>query len=256
MSQCLNKYTRSREWFIVINQGAKCYETFKEQLIDCEYAYILHDKDINEDGNTKAPHFHLYIRYSNALTLNSMSNKFDGAHIEKPNNKEYCLQYLIHRNDPEKFKYNSDNVISNISGIKEILNREWKETFDPNNIELYYNQGCTSYLKFYNRFGVIIKSYTILIEKVLKELQNQDKAKDLLSQLDTISLIKRYRNNLADDINNIDNILNEKSPERASAQDLVTYKVKTIIANLDIETQEELLKECLSLLNCLKLYSK
>lgn len=256
MSQYLNKYTRSREWFIEINQGAKCYETFKEQLIDCEYAYILHDKDINEDGNTKAPHFHLYIRYSNALTLNSMSNKFDGAHIEKPNNREYCLQYLIHRNNPEKFKYNSDDVISNISGIKDILNREWKETFDANNIELYYNQGCTSYLKCYRRFGAIIKPYQNFIEKIIKELQNEDKAKDLLSQIDTISLLIRYKNNLADDINNIDNILNEKSPERASAQDLVTYKVKTIISSLDIEKQENILKECLSLLNCLKLYNK
>ena len=84
-------------------------------------------------------------------------------------------------------------------------------------------------------------------------MQNQDRAKDLLSQLDTISLIIRYRNNLVDDINNIDNILNEKSPERASAQDLVTYKVKTIISSLDIEKQENILKECLSLLDCLKL---
>ena len=185
-----------------------------------------------------------------------MSNKFDGAHIEKPNNKEYCLQYLIHRNNPEKFKYNSDEVISNISSIKEVLNREWKETFDPNNIELYYNQGCTSYLKFYNRFGVIIKSYTILIEKVLKDLQNQDKAKELLNQLDTITLLERYKNNLVDDVNNIDNILNEKSPERARAQDLVTYKVNTIISGLDIEKQESILNECLSLLKCLKLYNK
>ena len=155
MMQILNKNTRSREWFIEINQGAQCFNTFKEQLIDCNYAYISHDKDVKEDGEPKTPHFHLYIYYQNAKTLNSMCTKFNGAHIEKPNNREYCIQYLIHRNNTEKYQYDSKEVISNISGINDILNRQWKEEFNPNNLEVYYSEGCTSYLKFYKYYAVI-----------------------------------------------------------------------------------------------------
>lgn len=256
MSQYLNKNTRSREWFIEINQGAQCFNTFKEQLIDCNYAYILHDKDIYENGDTKAPHYHLYVYYQNAITLNSMGNRFYGAHIEKPINKDYCIQYLIHRNDPQKYQYSSDEVISNISGINDILNREWKERFDANNIEIYYNEGCTNYMAFYRRFGAIIKPYQSFIIGLIKELQNEDKAKELLNQLDTITLLEKYRNNLANDVNCIDEIIKKESLEGSLSQDLVTYKVKSIITSFDFEKQEKILNECLSLLNCLKLYSK
>ena len=42
-----------------------------------EWAYILHDKDIKEDGTLKPPHFHVVIRTSgNATPLSSVASWF------------------------------------------------------------------------------------------------------------------------------------------------------------------------------------
>lgn len=49
---------------IVSNLEYLTLEKIQEVLGKCnyikEYAYILHDKDINEDGSAKSPHWHIF----------------------------------------------------------------------------------------------------------------------------------------------------------------------------------------------------
>lgn len=161
---------RSRKWFIEINQGAQCYESFKELLTD-SWAYVLHDKDTDENGELKAPHYHLYIEFQNARSFQAMRNKFEGAHIEVAQNREFCIQYLIHRNNPEKHQYKIDEVESNMHDINIVLDAPYFEVFNPAMILKYFEQGTTTFIAFYKRFGPYVKNHMQLINALIREQQ-------------------------------------------------------------------------------------
>lgn len=81
------------------------------------YAYILHDKDKNEDGELKKEHYHLLLFFDNARWGSSILKEIE---IDNPNliefrdNKTSAIQYLIHSNNLDKFQYNYEDIISDI----------------------------------------------------------------------------------------------------------------------------------------------
>lgn len=102
---------RSRKWCIEVNPGASCYEDFENivaQETNCQFYYILHDKD-----NDELPHYHLVINYKNAHFFNSLRLKYYGAHLETCNYLNLSIQYLIHKNNPEKYQYDVSSICTN-----------------------------------------------------------------------------------------------------------------------------------------------
>lgn len=83
-----------------------------------EYAYILHKDDKNEKGETEQPHYHICIRGKNGTTLkfNRLKNVFPVGKIEQGRTWEYMLQYLLHKNAPEKTQHEVSEIITNIDG--------------------------------------------------------------------------------------------------------------------------------------------
>lgn len=81
-----------------------------------DYAYILHDKDVHEDGTPVAPHWHIMIRFKRPVQTESLCKWFG----IKSNMIGYILgtfgdavAYLTHRNKPEKFQYLDEEIKSN-----------------------------------------------------------------------------------------------------------------------------------------------
>lgn len=88
------------------------------------YAFILHDKDILDDGQVKTPHIHLVgllknnrQRLSTTLTNISDSIKLPplAISIDKMSDIVGSIQYLVHKNDSNKYQYCIDQIITNIS---------------------------------------------------------------------------------------------------------------------------------------------
>ena len=87
------------------------------------YAYILHDKDTNEDGILKEPHYHIILITYNPKTVSAVRRWFygwvdsDGKDINTLAQK--CIDvynaydYLFHKHNPDKFQYNPDDIVSN-----------------------------------------------------------------------------------------------------------------------------------------------
>lgn len=86
------------------------------------YAYILHDKDINGDGELKQPHFHIIIITYNTCTVSAVRRWFFG-YVDKDRKDINTLgqvcndiysqyDYLTHKHNPEKYQYDSDNIVS------------------------------------------------------------------------------------------------------------------------------------------------
>lgn len=97
-----------------------------------EWAYILHDKDIKEDGTLKPPHFHVVIRTSgNATPLSSVASWFKipenfvdipkgiGAFMD-------CIAYLTHEYHPEKTLYQDSDVHSNFNWKAAVIKHQSK----------------------------------------------------------------------------------------------------------------------------------
>ena len=97
--------------------------TIRSKFID--WAYILHDKDVDENGELKKPHIH-WVGRATPRCLSVVSN-FLGLpenDIEVVKNFDNMVMYLIHLNDIDKFQYSPDDVESNLPNIGQLLRRQ------------------------------------------------------------------------------------------------------------------------------------
>ena len=190
---------RNRDYFITINEGAKCYEEALEIVKSLNtklYAAIYHDKDIlkEEDENgvitekPKKKHLHIMLELKNPTSFNSIQNKFEGAHIETPHYKKSAYQYLIH-NSPrskEKYQYSPDEIISNdLTAVKFYIESEDYEIFKENMWLRYMAEGTRTAYQFTKRFGLnVYRQYWKQYSDMLKELNVDEEMQHDLEALE------------------------------------------------------------------------
>lgn len=78
-----------------------------------DHAFILHDKDTDENGELKKPHYHVLIRWTGNVRWNTSVATELGIttnYIQKVKNFDRALEYLIHLNDADKYQYTFDDV--------------------------------------------------------------------------------------------------------------------------------------------------
>lgn len=95
-------------------------ETLKSKFK--EWAYCLHDSDVNDEGELKKPHIH-WVGRGDPRTLSAVA-KFLGLkenEVELGKNFKALIQYLIHLNNHEKAQYSIEDVVSNIPDIGNML---------------------------------------------------------------------------------------------------------------------------------------
>lgn len=88
-----------------------------------DYAYILHDKDVQPDGSPVAAHWHIMIRFKNPVPTESLCSWFN----IKPNQIEKikgsfgdAVAYLTHKNRPDKYQYLDEEIKSNYDFAVEV----------------------------------------------------------------------------------------------------------------------------------------
>ena len=203
----MNKNERQRAFNLVINKNAKCYGEVK-QIIEnlCNlalYGLILHDKDTTEEGQIKEPHYHLFLKFKNARTFQSLSKQFEGAHIESVLNENQSIKYLMHQTTAAKaqgkYQYSINELLTNdITKIQEVLKEEDYHTFIVEDVPKYIANGILHPYSFARYFGPnstktnrgmykeIVASYlnrddNLLVEEVdqiKKELKQQEEQEE------------------------------------------------------------------------------
>lgn len=98
------------------------------------YALIVHDSDIKDDGTLKTPHIHVVIeaqkRARLGTTLIRLADDFgvneNQVSVQSYDDFAFEVQYLIHKNNPEKFQYDKTAIKSNLSDddINSLLDQE------------------------------------------------------------------------------------------------------------------------------------
>lgn len=84
------------------------------------YAYILHDRDVNEMGVPFEPHFHILLQTLNAHEPSAVCKWFRGQHGQNTFAEEVystsIYDYLTHNGFEDKFQYSQESIVSNDIG--------------------------------------------------------------------------------------------------------------------------------------------
>ena len=94
------------------SESYDCAEVLQKLSDFPEYVYILHDMDVDENGELKKPHYHWLVSNGVPTTLSAIVGRLDVP----SNSVEFCrsfkafLLYMIHANAPDKHQYNMDDL--------------------------------------------------------------------------------------------------------------------------------------------------
>ena len=89
-----------------------------------DYTYILHNRDLDENGVLKKPHYHIIIRMHKEIRTRAIAKAFGLLESQESNimslNEWNAYRYLLHIDDKDKAQYNESEIVSteDISGMR------------------------------------------------------------------------------------------------------------------------------------------
>lgn len=126
-------------WWAVIYPDATNYDCM--QVIDNlqkkfpQYAIAFHNHDVftaddtddeSKIGLPKKDHFHILWIDDKTISRGRSANilGIPSNYIKTVDNKTKALQYLFHKNNPEKYQYNPNEVVTNIPDFVKRYNKD------------------------------------------------------------------------------------------------------------------------------------
>lgn len=115
----IDKNLRSKYWTFILYEDSDTLkfndfiDYIKQNYI---FLYIKHDKDFNEFGEIKKPHYHVVLKFDNYKWLSALSGELGipGNFFEPVHSMNAILMYLIHFNQPEKYQYSINDVVGSL----------------------------------------------------------------------------------------------------------------------------------------------
>lgn len=141
-------------------------EDFKQQYanltINFRSIWIRHDKDVDEEGNDKKPHYHFIVKLKNAKTISSFAKDIlVSPNMIEPVKKSFdgSLRYLVHFGYDDKYQYDPLEVKSFddklLNRFNKCLNLEISEEDKVESIEEFiHNSG--NYVEM-NHLGAYVR---------------------------------------------------------------------------------------------------
>lgn len=113
------------KWELVLfvdSESYNCHQVIStaQQLFDV-WCYVLHDRDLKDDGSLKKPHYHFYGKFANNRYWTPQGVAY---HLGLPDNLSAlanisswkgAIRYTIHLDYPSKAQYEVSSVVSNFN---------------------------------------------------------------------------------------------------------------------------------------------
>lgn len=120
---------RSRNYCAVLYPEDSTHTACVEKLTNGGYnfAAILHDKDVYEDGEKKGefkkPHWHIVIKFSNAVWNVPTATELgiEPNYLQKCSSVDSALLYLVHEGNPDKYQYEQEAVFGPLKNRLSVL---------------------------------------------------------------------------------------------------------------------------------------
>ena len=123
------------------SQRLEQLEVFLKVLLNCStfkfIASIIHDKDLREDNTPRLAHLHAFIEFAEKKTVLQVLGFLSELlsvdklliSVEGSNNEFLLVQYLTHKNQPNKHQYSLEAVFSN---NRELLEKRYNNVYEDN----------------------------------------------------------------------------------------------------------------------------
>lgn len=111
----------SRAWEVVVYPDSDSYDVAVVLANVTEYfvqwCYILHDKDVNDDGNLKKVHYHVYGKLDTPRPPQTVANALGVgvASLRAVSSWRSAVRYSVHLDHPNKYQYSVDSLLSNFA---------------------------------------------------------------------------------------------------------------------------------------------
>ena len=121
-----SKAKRSNRWAFVVypddgrldgllDGGVSGLVDFLESLHVAAAVSPLHDRDRQDDGTAKKPHYHVILEFSSLKSYEQVIGLLEPLHVnyvEAVNNRASYTRYLAHMDSPKKAQYEPDGIVS------------------------------------------------------------------------------------------------------------------------------------------------
>jgi hypothetical protein len=120
----------------------ECKNIVSNILMPERWAMIIHDKDIDTNGEKVVSHIHIMMTYANARYLTNIAKQFNDntQYFEIINGQaNNGFSYLTHRTDnaKDKFQYDPSEVIANFDYIGLLTSISTKLSRDKNKVKIH-----------------------------------------------------------------------------------------------------------------------
>lgn len=154
----------------------------------CNFAFIMHDRDIADDGSPKWLHIHMALtmksvgkgrNYPSLLTiLNALAKEIeiDGSSIQIDEMTSECgsIQYLIHKRDSDKAQYNESDIISSYTAEELHTFMECDEQTLSVSYLLHVCKTSKNRIEIMQTIGLkYYKEYRLVINDILNDLRSK-----------------------------------------------------------------------------------
>lgn len=105
-----------------------CESIMSDVISNYEFAWIKHDKDVDEDGVFKKEHIHCIVAFNSPRKQSWVLSRFKQSHIEIISSTSSYLRYMTHSDVDDSTKYiYPDSDLHMSSKFKSIYEKEVKE---------------------------------------------------------------------------------------------------------------------------------
>ena len=197
---------KGRDWtFIVYPESAP--EQWREILDNTHLRWIespLHDKDVNEDGEIKKPHWHILLSFDGPVTLKAVEKialQLNCPEPRKVGSGKGLVRYMIHKDNPEKYQYGIDEIVGHNGAdvasyfemthtSKLVLMKEIVNYIVKNEVDNYADFLMVAISVSDAWFDIAINYNTLAINKLLDAMWHKKGKRKLI---DTVMENDRYK---------------------------------------------------------------
>lgn len=111
-----SKKQKERYWAFIMYEDSRpknWKEILEDQMIEIAIS-PRHDRDMEEDGTLKKPHYHVMIIFNGPTTYNralEISNLVNGTIPKRILSVKGMYDYLTHKNNEDKAKYREEDIV-------------------------------------------------------------------------------------------------------------------------------------------------
>lgn len=209
-----------------------------EVLRPTKWAYIKHNKDLQDNGELKKEHWHLLLSFETKKSLSLIAKVLNVEEnlIECVNNYKSVERYLIHLDNGEKAQYDVNEVIANYDyktqvystteSILSFLIQECEKYDNIRDFNVMIMKLGIDYMKIYKQYYSMIKDVIYYNSKSTQWIREENcKQKDFVSNMSDFDLMQEYKRVLSLDL---DDMYSQKVYNECMKRKLIVCRGLTI----------------------------